>query len=173
MFWRKKKPRITDDHRGTKEGLTFEGLLMHQKTLQGRGPSDLDSEGLALMHRFATHGGTEMLGMILEHGYNPDLKARANGLEGYTPLHFAALMGHVEIIDLLVEHGADVDSRSDGLNTPLQTAAYIGKPLALRALLSHGADPTVQDDLGKTALDYARERGHSAVVSLLDGSQAC
>ena len=34
-------------------------------------------------------------------------------------------------------------------------------------LLEGGADLTLRDDNGKTALDYARSRGHSEVVALL------
>jgi hypothetical protein len=72
---------------------------------------------------------------------------------------------------MLIDAGADVNSLSDGLNTPLHLSAYAGEVPAMCALLSHGADPSLRDDVGKTALDYALEQGHSDVMRLLSGSE--
>ena len=54
--------------------------------------------------------------------------------------------------------------------TALHSAAYHGRLAIATRLLEGGADLTLRDKLdqdGKTALDYARSRGHSEVVALL------
>ena len=38
----------------------------------------------------------------------------------------------------------------------------------VRLLLAHGADPTIADEDGDTAISFARQKGHSAVVELLE-----
>ena len=51
--------------------------------------------------------------------------------------------------------------------TALHRAAYGGHLASATRLLEGGADLTLRDKYGKTALDYARSRGHSEVVALL------
>ena len=46
-------------------------------------------------------------------------------------------------------------------------AALYGHLAIAKRLLEGGADPTLRTKGGKTALDYARERGKSDVVALL------
>ena len=49
----------------------------------------------------------------------------------------------------------------------LHVAAYNGRLAIAKRLLQGGADPSTRNKDGKTALDYARERGNSEVVALL------
>jgi hypothetical protein len=49
----------------------------------------------------------------------------------------------------------------------LHSAAMYGYLAIAKRLLEGGADPTLRAMHGKTALDYARERGYSEVVALL------
>ena len=51
--------------------------------------------------------------------------------------------------------------------TALHYAALRGSLAIATRLLEGGADLTLRDKSGKTALDYARSRGHSEVVALL------
>jgi ankyrin repeat protein len=46
-------------------------------------------------------------------------------------------------------------------------ASCQGYPAIAKRLLERGADATLQSIDGKTALDYAREKGKSEVVALL------
>ena len=46
-------------------------------------------------------------------------------------------------------------------------AAIKGRLAIAKRLLEGGADPTLRNKDGKTAIDYARERGKSEVVALL------
>ena len=51
--------------------------------------------------------------------------------------------------------------------TALYYAALWGKIQVVEALLNAGADKAVKDKWGKTALDKAQEKNHTAIVKLL------
>ena len=52
-------------------------------------------------------------------------------------------------------------------STALHLSAGNGHLAVTKLLLEGGADPTLRDKAGRTALDWARERGKSEVVALL------
>ena len=95
---------------------------------------------------------------------------------GQTALHFAAAKGFDEAIPLLVNHGANVNYVSnagyiynthDGHYTPIHFAAQHGHNNAIKLLIQHGADTNLKTQLGKTALDLARENNHPETAKLL------
>lgn len=61
-----------------------------------------------------------------------------------------------------------IDSVNNFGRTPLWRAACGGHVDACRLLLRAGADPAVEDDHGTTPRDIAEDRGHDAVVTLID-----
>jgi ankyrin repeat protein len=76
----------------------------------------------------------------------------------------------MKFIELLINaKNADVDKKSlCGTITPLMIAAAIGYEQAAKALLKAGADTTIiNPNDGKTAIDYARDAGHTSIVKLL------
>ena len=81
----------------------------------------------------------------------------------------AAWLGDTQRVRaLLAENPALVHGLEGGRVSPLRSAAWNGRADVVRVLLDHGADPTIPHaESGKTALDFARERGHSSVVALL------
>lgn len=85
---------------------------------------------------------------------------------GWTPLHYAATHGHLAVIDLLLEKHAYIDAASPNGSTPLMLAASYGTPAAVKLLLESGADPMLKNDLGLTAIDFARraDRRDSAEI---------
>ena len=76
---------------------------------------------------------------------------------GWTPLHYAATGGHTEVVQLLLDNHAYVDAASPNGSTPLMMAAMYGSPAAVQLLLHAGADPALKNDLGLTAIDFARQ----------------
>ena len=50
-------------------------------------------------------------------------------------------------------------------------AASNNRPTIIKVLLAAAADPSIRDNDGKTALDWARHRGHSEVVAMLEAVQ--
>lgn len=86
----------------------------------------------------------------------------------------------IDVLDLLLARGAPLNSTMYekhyfswslyhfmGLGTALHKAAELGKVDVVRYLISRGADTGVKDATGQTALDYAKESGHSKIVQLL------
>lgn len=83
---------------------------------------------------------------------------------GWTPLHYAATNGHLEVMNLLLEENAYIDAGSPNGSTPLMMAARYGTAEAVKLLLEAGADPALMNELGLSALDFAKQadRGDSA-----------
>ena len=99
-----------------------------------------------------------------------DINAR--DAHGQTALMNAARDGQPEVVQLLVAHGADLNHRAKFNLTALMLAVVRGHPDIVRTLVSAGADLTVRGTGAPgfhemTALDLARARGDTALVSLL------
>ena len=113
----------------------------------------------------AFFGRTEAAALLLARGGEVNTPSR-NPMQ-VNALH-AALAGPApDFARSLIEAGADVNAvQQDGV-TPLHEAAHIGRADLVRLLLDRGADPTAKDGQGRTAADFARERGHTAVLDVL------
>jgi len=61
----------------------------------------------------------------------------------------------------------DVNRQSIAGRTLPMNAASVGNMELVQYLLSEQADPLLQDTTGKTAYDYAVERGYTDVAELL------
>lgn len=120
--------------------------------------------GLAAFFRRA-----DVVRLLLERGV--DVAARARNKLAVTALHSAVATDAApvdrEIVRMLLEAGAPVNVPHLGGGTPLHTAAYVGDPEVVRMLLERGGDPSMRTDDGKTAIDIARERGHTVVAEML------
>jgi len=75
---------------------------------------------------------------------------------GWAPLHYAATGGHLAVMELLLEQHAFIDAESPNGTTPLMMAAHYGSPAAVKLLLEAGADTAMKNQLGMTAIDFAR-----------------
>jgi ankyrin repeat protein len=79
------------------------------------------------------------------------------------------------VTELLLKWGASPNGPDQGMvpfrgYPPLYIAAMAGKLELVQLLLRYGADPTASSPDGLTALDIARQRGHSDVVVLLESA---
>lgn len=86
---------------------------------------------------------------------------------GWTALHYAATGGYTDIMQMLLEHHAYIDAASPNGSTPLMMAAMYGTAAAVKLLLDAGADPDLKNDLGLTALDFARKTQRVDAVELI------
>ena len=89
---------------------------------------------------------------------------------GWTPLHYAATNGQLAIMELLLENHAYIDAESPNGSTPLMMAAHYGTSAAVKLLLEAGADPTLKNQLGLTAIDFARRGSRKDAEELIAAS---
>jgi ankyrin repeat protein len=86
---------------------------------------------------------------------------------GWAPLHYAASGGKLEVLQLLLDNYAYIDAASPNGTTPLMMAARYGSSEAVDLLLNAGADPMLKNQLGLTALDFAKQGGHPDAIKRL------
>jgi ankyrin repeat protein len=113
------------------------------------------------------------LKMLVEHGANinfqnlhePNLPA----MIGFTPLMNAAVVNDKESLLFLLDHGADPNLRSKNGMTALillQQSESVDPEMTM-ALINHGARVADKTPDGTDALYYAKEKGNTATVELL------
>ncbi|HSG68496.1 MAG TPA: ankyrin repeat domain-containing protein, partial [Bacteroidales bacterium] len=119
------------------------------------------------LHVAARQGNLEMTKNLVASG------ARVNifNHEGQTPLHCAVMGGNAEIVEYLLDQGSfiNVQEEKQG-SSELHLAVAMGYNDITGLLTEHGANPDIQDDCGKTPLDYAMYYGHKEMgYNLLAG----
>ena len=115
-----------------------------------------DERQSTALHFAASAGSTEMVGLLLDHGADPDLQ----NLDGHTPLQRAAIYGRDESVDLLLEHDAALDLRDDYGRSPLLLVAReSGSEASARALLAHGRGVPVGSGCYKRNVDVHGGKG--------------
>ena len=132
---------------------------------QGDEAGMFSSDGFTALHYSAFFGRPDVARRLLAAG--ADVHVQATNGSGLHALNSAAAGGHLEIVDLLLDHGADVDSPQTGDITPLMSAGAGGHRKIAELLLDRGADALKKSADGKNAADYAAERGHPDLLSLL------
>ena len=118
---------------------------------------DKDENALMLA---ALKGQDEMVAALIARG------AYVNK-PGWAPLHYAATNGHVKIMARLIEAYAFIDAESPNGTTPLMMAAHYGSSDAVRLLIAEGADPLMKNQLGLTAVDFARRANRTEAAELI------
>jgi uncharacterized protein len=101
------------------------------------------------------------------HAKGADVNAAATNGSGYNALTGAVTSGQTEIVKWLLENGADPNYRYANNYSPLLAAAANGHLEIVKLLEARGADLHAKTSDGKTALDYAEERKHSAVAEYI------
>jgi ankyrin repeat protein len=115
----------------------------------------------------------ETLRLLLARGASAKLvTSRYDG----TALIAAAHLGHDGVVRQLIRAGAPVDHVNNLHWTALIEAIVLGDggprhQACVRALLDAGADISLADREGRTPVQLARERGHSAMVRMLEAAQ--
>jgi uncharacterized protein len=128
-------------------------------------------EGWTPLHLAAAFATPEAVSALLAAGAPVDAVSR--NPQQNQPLHAALALGkNPATIQLLLEHGAPVNAAQAGGFTPIFSAGAANRRDLAELLISHGADPQQKNDAGKTAADFARERGHADLAAWLDAQPA-
>ena len=89
---------------------------------------------------------------------------------GWTPLHYAATGGHVQIAKLLLDESAYIDAESPNGSTPLMMAARYGSTELVKLLIDEGADIRIKNQLGLSALDFAKDGVRPDAMRLIESA---
>jgi len=136
----------------------------------GANPNARDNDGFDALAIAAINNDLAMLKIALAGG--ADVQSTI-GFDKSSPLISAAQLGFVDIVRALIEAKADVDHVNARGWTALITAVVLGNgdkdhTAIVEALVKAGADGDIKDRQGKKAIDYARARGYSDMVPILE-----
>lgn len=96
-----------------------------------------------------------------------DVNAHAkNGLK-VAALHAAVAGRNMEAIKAVLAAGADPNAPQQAGFRPMHEAGGQANRALAELLLAHGADPALPSDDGKSAIDYARDKGHAEFADWL------
>lgn len=110
-------------------------------------------------------GHAEVARLLLEHGADPN---RAD-VYSWTPLMRAVRESRLETVRLLVDNTrTDVNRRGENGVTALHLAVVEGDRDTVKLLLAGGADPRIEDNSGRTALDFARQNNNISLLRIMN-----
>ncbi|WP_392455221.1 ankyrin repeat domain-containing protein [Chryseomicrobium aureum] len=116
-------------------------------------------------------GKTEILKYMIEQAEPNHTVVNRYGGNALIP---AAEKGHLENVKVLLQDGkADIDHQNNYGYTALIEAVALTDGSALyqeivQELLKYNANKELRDNRGKTALDYAKEKGYIEIVKLIE-----
>jgi ankyrin repeat protein len=111
--------------------LAFKPNIDLQKSLPG------GNGGEAALHLAVQFGHADMVGLLLDHGANVNLK---NLTRGATPLHIAVDADKPEVAKVLIAHKANLEATDINGGTPLAIATYLRRSEMVKVLTDAGAN---------------------------------
>lgn len=137
----------------------LEALIKHPKT----NLNTQNSHSETILMLVCLKGNLKLTQLLIER------KADINQ-PGWTPLHYAATGGHVHIARLLLDESAYIDAESPNGSTPLMMAARYGSTELVKLLIDEGADVQIKNQLGLSALDFAKEGARPDAMRLIESA---
>ena len=96
-----------------------------------------------------------------------DVNAAAKNPLKVAALHAAVAGRNMDAIKAVLAAGADPNAQQQAGFRPMHEAGTNANRALAEVLLAHGADPTLPNDDGKSAIDFAREKGHAEFADWL------
>ena len=119
----------------------------------GFDPSLVDAKGIPLLSLAVRAQFPRVAALLIDAGADIN---RLSGDRGYSPLMDAVQKGDIAMVKLLLDKGSLIDLRSKDGQTALILCAGRGDTDMSEILVSYGADFTLKDNLGMSALGYAK-----------------
>ncbi|QYS98748.1 ANK_REP_REGION domain-containing protein [Trichoderma simmonsii] len=134
-------------------------LLDHGAQIEARAGTSLT----ALLSA-SNRGHTDVVQLLLDRGADVEAK----NWEGVTALVAAFKEGKKDVVKLLINRGAQVDICDEDGKTMLIRASAGGDTEIVEQLLAIGKiNLNARDKEGRTALEWATQNGHGAIIQLL------
>ncbi|MEY4093741.1 MAG: hypothetical protein RLZZ53_940 [Acidobacteriota bacterium] len=96
-----------------------------------------------------------------------DVTAAAKNPLKVQALHAAVAGRNLEIVEAVLNAGADPNAQQQAGFRPMHEAGTNANRKLAELLLARGGDPTLTSDDGKSAIDLAREKGHTEFADWL------
>ncbi len=109
---------------------------LFRRLIEGKPDSTVLSSGPSLLHDAAAGGSAEIVGLLLDKGYD---SVRADRF-GWTPLHYAARDGRTDAARMLIGKGAPLNARTIMGQTAYNVAVERKMEAAAGLLAEKGAD---------------------------------
>lgn len=147
---------------------TIKLLLQHEAIINAHNAAGITP--LILAVRMQNESITKLL---LE---SPSILTNKQDVQGYSPLHYACAGQNTNIIALLLNNGANMFAKTDKGYIPFHIACQRGNVKALEALIQKCSEEDAsevnklfkaEDNLGNTAILFAKEASDSAVFNVL------
>lgn len=135
----------------------------------GGDPNRADAQGWTPLLKAAVRGQAAAVARLLEHPRRPADPGQVFAPVGALPIHLAGQSGSVDTARVLLQaRPADLDAvwLING-HTLLLQAAFYGHVDLARFALAAGANPAATTVRGLTALDFARQFDHQALIEVL------
>jgi ankyrin repeat protein len=133
-------------------------------------PGSVDAfsgDGWTPLHLAAAFGTPAAVQLLLQNGGQIDAVSR--NPQRNQPLHAAvSLSRNPETVRLLLRQGASANAIQVAGFTPLFSVAAANRRDLAELLIAHGADCHHRNDAGKTAAEFARERGYEELAGWLE-----
>jgi ankyrin repeat protein len=113
---------------------------------------------------FATYFDQEEVAQVL---IKHNAKIDDCDASGNTALLGVCYKGNEVIANHLIENGANINAKNNKGLTPLIFSVMYNREAIVRLLIDQGADKLIKDIDGKTAYDYAKEKGFKHLEELL------
>ncbi|KAK3081044.1 hypothetical protein LTS18_010778 [Coniosporium uncinatum] len=132
-------------------------------------PQKHDHDGRFVLSFASMHGNFGMVKILVQHMSHLD----AVNHNGRTSLMGAASAGSSEIVQYLVENGADPNIPDRWGETALHEAASRGHTSIVEYLIAlPAAELEIREEFGRTASNWARQRGKEDIADLIDAEIA-
>jgi uncharacterized protein len=145
------------------DAIEYDNVLLVQKFIEG--DFDLKAKhinGVAPIVYAVFNESNKVIKLLLKNGVDVNYEFDFRPL-----ICIAAMFDELETVKILLNGGADINTNDGSGVTPLMFAARDGFNGMVGYLLENGADKTAKDIKEDTALDMAKENGHTIVVQLL------
>ena len=118
------------------------------------------------LYQAAGNGKPAEVAGLLERGVDANSRTKS----GSYALNAAAVENEVDVIRILVDHKANPNVQNRQGDTPLICATKYagGKAETVELLVKAGTDLSIRDNSGKTALDYARDKGQQEAIAIME-----